>query len=126
MRLLAALLAVMLLGTAQADELPACASSPEVTGACFKVRGRLTSCSGVPNVRIWIVGTKRILGVADPTGNVAGDRLMPKSLDRAFTAPCDKAAFGDFTVCPLEKDRPGVMRRVCIAKTERVRLQDDW
>ena len=126
MRVLAVLLPVALVGTAQADELPACASSPNLVGACFKVRGRLTSCTGVPNVRIWVVGTKRILGVADATGNVAGDDLMPQSLDSRFTAPCDKAAFGDFTVCPLEKDEPGVMRRVCVAKAEHVRFQDDW
>lgn len=104
MNAIAIILAAGLFSTslAQADELSACASSPQV------------------------VGTKRILGVADPTGNVAGDNLVPESIDRAFTAPCDKAAFGDFTVCPLEKDKPGVMRRVCIAKTERVRFQDEW
>lgn len=113
---------------ARAEQPPSCAASPKRVGACFAVHGRLTTCTGVPNARIWITGTKRILGVADATGNVAGDRLLPGRLEEEMfgSAPCSKAAFADYTVCPLTPDRPGVMRRVCIDKAARIRITEDW
>ena len=124
--LLAALLLVAL--PARAQEPSACAASPNLVGKCFTVHGRLTTCTGVPNARIWIVGTKRILGVADAKDDVAGDGLLPGALeDEMFgSAPCSKAAFGDYTVCPLEPDRPGVMRHVCVDKAVRIRITEDW
>ncbi len=108
------------------DPAQACTASPLLVGACFTVHGRLTACTGIPNATIWIVGTKRILGVVDATGKPGGDRLLPGRLDTAmFTAtPCSKAAFGDFTVCPLTAERPGVMQRVCVAGAAKLVLRD--
>jgi hypothetical protein len=86
----------------------------------------MTSCSGVPSLRIWIVGTKRILGVTDGRGHPAGDDMLPVKLDKMLSAdgPCGKAAYGDFTVCPLTPDRPGVMRRVCVLDAEKLVVTD--
>ena len=80
----------------------------------------------MPNATIWIVGTNRILGVVDVNGHPAGERLLPGPLDDAmFSAtPCSKAAFGEFTVCPLAPDRPGVMRRVCVTSATKVVIKD--
>ena len=108
---------------AQAGE---CAASPLLTGACFTVHGRLTTCTGIPNATLWVVGTKRILGVVDGKGRPNGDGLLPPALGQEMFAstPCAKAAFGDFTVCPLAPDVPGVMRRVCVVAATRLVIRD--
>ncbi len=123
-------LAVLLsAGVARAEDSPgaaACQASPQRVGDCFTVHGRMTSCTGVPSVRIWIVGTKRVLGVADAKGHPAGDDMLPPRLAAALSAggPCGKAAYGDFTVCPLTQDLPGVMRRVCLLDAGRLTITD--
>jgi hypothetical protein len=119
---------VLALPACAAEPAPSCAASPKLVGQCFTVHGRLTACTGVPNARIWIVGTKRILGVADAKGDVAATPLLPGSLeDEMFSgAPCSKAAFGDYTVCPLTRSRPGVMQRVCVDGAARLRITEDW
>jgi hypothetical protein len=112
---------------ARAQEPPsACATSPLLVGQCLTVHGRLTTCTGIPNATIWVIGTKRIVGVEDAKGNPAGDQLLPGRLDEEmFTSPpCSKAAFGDFTVCPLTPSRPGVMQRVCVARAAKVSIRD--
>jgi len=90
------------------------------------VHGRLTTCTSIPNARIWIIGTKRILGVEDANANPAGDTLLPGALDKEMFAlpPCSKAAFGDFTVCPLTPSRPGIMQRVCVSSAANVVIRD--
>ena len=89
-----------------------CVGSPKVQGACFAVRGRLTAHNGNPWLRIWPVGTHRLLGVYGADGNPESDALLPS----AFSAPLDydHAYFADFTVCPMSADRRGVMRAICV------------
>ena len=105
---------------------PQCAASKLLVGRCFTVHGRMTSCTSVPSVRIWIVGTRRILGVADAEGDVAGQEVLTGKLDREMLTlpPCSKAAWGDFTVCPLTPRRPGVMQRVCLADARKVNVKE--
>jgi hypothetical protein len=128
-----ALLAGWLLAAASSavaadDWAGACTGSARRAGDCFTVRGRLTTCNGVPNARIWIVGTQRILGVVDPADGPAGAHLLPPSLDAAMfgAPPCSKAAFGNYTVCPLTPARRGVMQRVCLAHADALSIRDDW
>ena len=104
-----------------------CATSRKLVGECFTVHGRMTSCTSVPSVRIWIVGTHRVLGVADAQGDVAGDEVLSGTLNREMFAlpPCSKAAWGDFTVCPLTPSRPGVMQRVCLVDAKKL-LFKEW
>jgi hypothetical protein len=125
---LAAAALMVALPARAAEPAQSCATSPKLIGQCFTVHGRLTACTGIPNARIWIVGTKRILGVADVKGDVAGEPLLPGRLDdEMFQAtPCSKAAFGDFTVCPLTPSRAGVMQRVCVDRAARLRITEDW
>ncbi|BAE49031.1 hypothetical protein [Paramagnetospirillum magneticum] len=104
----------------------ACADSPMRVGECFTVHGRLTTCGGVPTARIWVVGTKRVLGVVAANSHPAGDHILPPSLDRAMASeiPCSRAAYGDFAVCPLSPDQPGVMRRVCLTDARKLVFRD--
>jgi hypothetical protein len=120
------LVGLLLLPLPGRAEDTACAASPSRVGECFTVHGRLTACGGSPAARIWIVGTQRILGVVAANGHPAGDNQLPEWLEAEMFAatPCSKAAFGDFTVCPLTSDRPGVMRSVCVTSAEKVIIKE--
>ncbi len=86
---------------------PACKSDKRVVGACFRVRGRMSNWNGNPTSRIWIIGTKRMLGVRV-------DTEFPKSLAEKL-GDFDDVATGDFEVCPFTKQEPGKMQIVCVA-----------
>lgn len=76
------------------------------------VHGKLIRGADTVELRLWPVGTKRMLGVADgPLINDAEDPIYPASL----RLPSDTAdVYGDFEVCPFTKEKPGAMRLVCI------------
>src|SRR4051812_43633861 len=84
--------------------------------ACHRVHGRLFAANGTPSLRIWPVGTRRLLGVHDD----ANPEALPPEL-RGARAPAMGArdddrveVYGDFTVCPLGPDRAGHMRMVTV------------
>lgn len=110
---------------AAAERAGGCAASGLLAGPCFIVHGRLTVCNGAPSARIWVIGTPRVLGITDAAGNPVGNELLPgRLLPRMLSRPpCSEAAFGDFTVCPLSPERPGVMRRVCVAAADNLVLR---
>jgi hypothetical protein len=70
--------------------------------------------NGNPTVRIWRVGTNRILGVAGQTCANASypPAVMPGSLWSQLD--WDHDFFADLTVCPVTRDREGFMQMVCI------------
>jgi hypothetical protein len=68
----------------------------------FTIHGRLAYYNGNPTVRIWIIGTKRILGVEECP--------LPDSIENKLNFK--NAIYGDFVVCPLTKYEPGVMQIV--------------
>ena len=89
-------------------------------GPPFKVHGRLSVYCGTPSCRIWVVGTTRILGLAEtgPTETA----LMPPELQALLTT--ENMIFGDFTVVPLTKDKAGVMRIVRVVAAENLVITD--
>ena len=91
-------------GAARAD---ACAENPK-SGPCFTVHGRMAQGNGNPGVRIWIVGTRKMLGVLpdDPAP------LAPACLLEDIAG--GNRLYADFVVCPLEPERAGAMRPVCV------------
>ena len=106
-------LAFASIGSAFAATL--CKSSPEVMDKCFVVHGRLFVANGTPNIRIWRVGTKRILGVFNGAGEAESDSLLPVSVEKALQPdPFQTEIYGNYEVCPLGQDRAGRMRPVCI------------
>jgi hypothetical protein len=89
-----------------------CRQSPKLVGACFVVRGRLFVSNGTPDLRMWKVGTHRILGIVDPIGETDADPQLPPHFP---TFGIDSRVYGNFAVCPLTKERRGAMQTVCIA-----------
>ena len=62
------LLLLFLLGIGNPEENlknKSCKDHPMVSGPCFKVRGRMAFYNGAPSLRIWPVGTERILGISE-------------------------------------------------------------
>jgi hypothetical protein len=109
---LAIVLAVLAAAPAQAS--PA--------GPCFTVRGRLYVANGTPAVRLWPIGSRRLLGVHGRDGDAAAADLVPPQAQRLLDAdPASAAVMGQFRVCPLAPERPGRMRPVYIDRAWNLR-----
>jgi|SRR5450755_1105219 hypothetical protein len=91
---------------------PACRSDKRIVAECFKVHGRLSNWNGNPTQRIWIVGTKRMLGVREDTD-------LPRALGDVM-GDFNDVAIGDFEVCPLTLEQKGRMQIVCVASVSGV------
>jgi hypothetical protein len=92
-----------------------CRARSDLVGKCFVVHGRLSVYNGTPSIRLWPVGSKRLLGVLDPEdiSVVPSRNTIPASIESKLDF--DKDVFGDFLVCPIDRSRPGRMQTVCIA-----------
>jgi hypothetical protein len=106
------LLSASLLGDDSVN--PPCKADKRVVAACFKVHGRLSNWNGNPTRRIWIIGTKRMLGIREDTS-------LPKALERA-KPDFDDVSTGDFEVCPFTRERKGWMQIVCVASVSKIRM----
>ena len=89
-----------------------CRQHPQLVGACFTLRGRLSFYNGAPSVRIWRVGSRRILGVSEQRFAVAGYCNLPPAI--AGRLSWDADLFADLVVCPFTHEQPGVMQLVCV------------
>src|SRR5215471_8110673 len=113
--IISAILFVLLAGAAftrsqaRPDE-KSCRARLDVVGKCFTVHGRLSVYNGTPSIRLWPIGTKRLLGVLDPldTSNAPGPSVLPTAIAGRLDA--DKDVFGDFLVCPLTRAKSGRMQ----------------
>jgi hypothetical protein len=77
-------------------------------GQSFIIHGRLSFYNGTPMFRIWIVGTKRIIGILDADRSVTS---MPKYiLDILEEDINDRQIFANFTITPITKFRKGEMQ----------------
>ena len=106
--------------------------TPENAALCYWTHGRLSAYNGDPSIRLWKIGTKRILGIYSgpsryPPRTDADSELpeYPRNLDHAYevagiTEPTPYPAYADFEVCPLEPERPGWMQAVCIESAKNI------
>lgn len=78
--------------------------------------------NGNPTVRIWKVGTRRVLGVSDRRCVAPECEALPAELGGMLD--WEHRVFGDFFVCPFTRERPGVMQFVCIERATRLRRSD--
>lgn len=92
-------------------DLP-CRRHLRLVGPCFRAHGRMDYWNGAPSVRTWHVGTDRILGVGEKPHELAGYASLPPGI--ASKLSWDTHLFGDFLVCPLTREVPGVMQMVCV------------
>ena len=98
-----------------------CREHPQLVSKCFKVRGRLAVYNGAPALRIWKIGTKRMLGVSEQRFALAGFRNIPEDLQAKIDQ--DKFLYADFVVCPFTSPRSNEMQLVCIEKVTNLRIK---
>jgi len=96
-------------------DVPSCRKDPRVVAACYTVHGRLNNWNGNPTRRIWIVGTKRMLGLRDGTG-------LPGALEKPLS-DFDHEVYGDFEFCPFTPQKSGVMQVGCLATVSNYRIK---
>ena len=113
-------LAVVILTILPASAEPRqCKNSSTIVGACFMVHGEVSWGFGNPSLRIWPIGTKRILGVtAGPSADESEDPIAPKEMWKFD--PSVEALFGDFEVCPFTLERKGHMQMVCVESAKKL------
>lgn len=92
----------------------------ESSNAPFTVHGRLRNYMGYAQMRIWIVGSTRMLGVQEDTPEAAKiAALFPEG------GWFDYTVYGDFTVEPLAPDIKGHKRPVRILKIRNIVVERD-
>lgn len=107
-----AVLSAVVAGQDARSEARPCREHPQLAGPCTRVRGRMNYWNGTPSVRIWKVGTRRMLGVSEGRFSREGYQNLPPAL--ASTLSWETDLFADFMVCPFTRERPGVMQLVCV------------
>jgi hypothetical protein len=98
------------------DKKLGCKNNPKVVGKCIAVHGRVSMYNGTPGVRIWPVGTKRLLGVL-PSEN----EIMPEQVRQLLAL--DTRIFGDFLLCPFSEPSPASMQFVCIEEASNLVIE---
>jgi hypothetical protein len=94
-----------------------CVPIPNAKAPCFVVHGILQGSNGVPAVRLWRSGTKRVLGIVGGNGDPGADGLIPEPLNTQMTTTTPgwlRSVDADFRVCPLAAQKAGWMQPVCI------------
>jgi hypothetical protein len=97
----------------------------ENAGSCYWAHGRLAAYNGTPTMRLWKIGTKRILAVHSGPGFKRGgteeneDPEMPENVERAMK-PFENVVFADYEICPLEPEHRGRMQDVCIESAKNI------
>jgi hypothetical protein len=98
--------------------------TPENAPSCYWTHGRLSVANGTPSIRLWKIGTKRILAIHSGPGFKPGNQEnenpeIPGNVERAFKS-INTRVFADFEICPLEPERPGEMQDVCIESAKNI------
>ena len=97
-----------------------CSAADQFVDPCYQVRGRLSVWNGTPTLRIWVVGTQRILGIpSEETDFPLKYSKLPANVERLLIGNGTNI-FADFDVCPLTKERPGTMRMVFVRSASHV------
>jgi hypothetical protein len=103
-------------GYALADEAgQSCKTSHNLVGACFTVHGRLFEAKNRPRIRIDGTGARQIFGILDRQSLAESPELIPATVNALrMAAPAATDIYGDYEICPFEKDTTGSLRAVCI------------
>ena len=111
------LILLVLLPSLGYSEEKICKGNKGIVDDCYAIRGRLSIYNGTPSMRIWKVGTKRILAVTP-----SEDEIIPNNLKKQIGI--GKQIYGDFVVCPFEKEKEGHMQSVCVESAKNMRIED--
>jgi len=102
--------------------------SPENTATCYWARGRLSVYDGRPPLRLWKIGTTRILAIYSGPSVKRGDEKdmmnpeLPGNVRTIFKSSQDRI-FGEFEIYPISPDQPGEMQAACIESAKGLFVQ---
>jgi hypothetical protein len=92
-------------------------NAKEAASESVRVHGRLSVYNGNPSCRIWIVGTKRILGIHE----FEEECPIPAELHKILGEDVNnRLIFADFVVRPLTERKDGVMQMVRFESAENI------
>jgi len=99
----------------------------EAAGKCFWVHGRLSIYNGTPSLRIWPIGSKRLLGLCEALcGDTEDGPPLPANVKEVMPSGVSWSIRGEFEVCPLTKDRVGHMRYVRLKSAKRMHVTSGY
>jgi hypothetical protein len=84
--------------------LLSCQTDPDLAGACYSIRGRVGLGSNGISMRLWQVGTEKVMNL--------GEGMLPDELSSLVTP--ETRVYANMIVCPLASNIPRVMPTVCI------------
>lgn len=99
-------------------EPPKCKGNAKLVGDCFTVHGRMREGNGGPGIRIWRIGTDRVLGVWEPGDDDPDVAWLPDSIHRKLDE--DHQIFANFVVCPLTKHTEDELQIVCVESAAQI------
>ena len=102
---------------------PGCIAISYANAPCFTVHGLLQGSNGVPGIRMWRIGTRRVLGIVGGDGSPAADDLVPQPLYARMQTETPgwlRSVDAKFLVCPLATEKAGWMQPVCIVSASDV------
>lgn len=90
---------------------------PAQAGQCGWVHGRYAIYNGSGVRRIWVIGSHRIVALADD------DQDIPPVIAHYRQDPSGGVLYGDFYICAREASRPGHMQHVRLVRTDHLVLR---
>jgi hypothetical protein len=106
---------------AQGAFIPAdqvCASNDSIfVGPCRSFQARLTPGADNISIRIWPVGTNRLLGYADGALKCHLPPMLERLMDEG------KTVYADLTVRPVTRSQPGHMQFACVASAQHMKVE---
>jgi hypothetical protein len=101
----------------QIKDLARCRGNNSVVADCYSVHGRMFLANGTPSLRIWPVGTNRLLGVMP-----SEQEIIPVELRQWLNF--GMWVYGNFEVCPFTSLKSGYMQFVCVESASNIVIED--
>ena len=103
--------------------------TPANAASCYWTHGRLLEANGNPSFRLWKIGTHRVLGIysgpsVDRSGLDNEGPELPTNIQSIFDSNRGPVIYGDFDICPLDKEQSGTMQAACIETAKNVAVKD--
>jgi hypothetical protein len=96
-----------------------CASNDSIfVGPCRSFRARLVPGADNIRIRIWPVGSSRLLGYTDGALKCRLPPMLKHLMDEG------KTVYADVSVRPVTLSQPGHMQFACVASAEHMKAQD--
>ena len=97
--------------------------TPDVASSCIQVHARLWAGNGTPSTRLWPISSHHIYGIYSNRyglkhDEVTRDNEAPElhlTFPKGVSDNGGWTVYGDFEVCPLERQTQGHMQAACIA-----------